>query len=86
MRHEVHFLAKYAAHVRGETLPSDAVAETYFPFISSRRFTLVEFVRELKEGILQLEFAAAAPQDVVIAPEVGACVFMCMHVCMHVLL
>ena len=46
MRREVHFLAKYAAHVRGETLPSDPVAETYFPFISSQRFTLVEFARE----------------------------------------
>ena len=41
---QVHFLAKYWADVRGESLEKDVVAEELFPFISSERFTLREFV------------------------------------------
>jgi hypothetical protein len=43
---QVHFLAKYWALVRGEELKADAIAETYFPFISSERFTLKEFIQQ----------------------------------------
>ena len=43
---QVHYLAKYWADVRGETLPEDVVAERWFPFIASERFTLREFVQQ----------------------------------------
>eukprot|EP00929_Paragymnodinium_shiwhaense_P015015 TRINITY_DN123011_c0_g1_i1.p1 TRINITY_DN123011_c0_g1~~TRINITY_DN123011_c0_g1_i1.p1 ORF type:complete len:337 (-),score=59.80 TRINITY_DN123011_c0_g1_i1:384-1394(-) len=42
---QVHFLARAQAAERGETWEKDAVAEEYFPFISSPRFTLKEFAR-----------------------------------------
>jgi len=42
---QVHFLAKYWCDVRGEEWTGDQVAEEYFPFISSPRFTLKEFAR-----------------------------------------
>jgi len=42
---QVHFLARYWATRRGEEWETDKVAEELFPFISSRRFTLKEFVR-----------------------------------------
>lgn len=40
---QVHFLARYWSAVRGETWEGDAVADKYFPFIASPRFTLREF-------------------------------------------
>jgi hypothetical protein len=40
----VHFLAKYWSDRRGERWETDKVAEEMFPFISSQRFTLKEFV------------------------------------------
>mmetsp|Transcript_8102 Transcript_8102/g.16356 ORF Transcript_8102/g.16356 Transcript_8102/m.16356 type:complete len:487 (+) Transcript_8102:93-1553(+) len=43
---QVHYLALYATKVRGEDWKGDKVAEEWFPFISSERFTLEEFVRE----------------------------------------
>jgi hypothetical protein len=45
---QVHFLAKYWASVREEDFPPDAVADEWFPFISSERFTLKEFVQQPK--------------------------------------
>jgi len=42
---QVHFLARYWASVRGDEWQTDPVAEEYFPFIASPRFTLKEFVR-----------------------------------------
>jgi hypothetical protein len=42
---QVHFLARYWQERRGETWEKDKVAEELFPFISSPRFTLKEFVR-----------------------------------------
>jgi hypothetical protein len=42
---QVHFLAKYWADRRGDKWETDKVAEELFPFISSSRFTLKEFVR-----------------------------------------
>jgi hypothetical protein len=45
---QVHFLAKYWASVRGEEFPEDLVADKLFPFISSERFTLLEFIRQPK--------------------------------------
>ena len=45
---QVHYLARYSAYVRGEQLDEDVVAEEYFPFVASERFTLAEFVREPK--------------------------------------
>lgn len=41
---QVHFLARHYSEVRGEEWESDKVAEELFPFISSSRFTLKEFV------------------------------------------
>ena len=43
---QVHFLARAAAELRGEPAGKDAVAEDYFPFIGSERFTLEAFARE----------------------------------------
>eukprot|EP00471_Norrisiella_sphaerica_P005105 CAMPEP_0184487452 /NCGR_PEP_ID=MMETSP0113_2-20130426/10122_1 /TAXON_ID=91329 /ORGANISM="Norrisiella sphaerica, Strain BC52" /LENGTH=317 /DNA_ID=CAMNT_0026869777 /DNA_START=181 /DNA_END=1131 /DNA_ORIENTATION=+ len=43
---QVHFLSKYWASVRGEKSEKDVIAEDYFPFISSERFSLEEFVRQ----------------------------------------
>ncbi|GMI15306.1 hypothetical protein TrLO_g10497 [Triparma laevis f. longispina] len=43
---QVHFLAKYAANERGLVWERDLVADWMFPWISSERFTLKEFVRE----------------------------------------
>ena len=45
---QVHYLALYATKVREEEWKGDFVAEEWFPFISSERFTLEEFVREPK--------------------------------------
>ena len=45
---QVHFLAKYWAEVRGEDFPEDVFADKLFPFISSDRFTLKEFVLQPK--------------------------------------
>ncbi len=42
---QVHFLARYWQERRGEEWEKDKVAEELFPFISSPRFTLKEFVR-----------------------------------------
>ena len=42
---QVHWLAKHWAKVRGEEWIADPVAEKYFPFIDSPRFTLKELVR-----------------------------------------
>ena len=42
---QVHFLAEYWRIVRHEPYQKDAIAEDLFPFISSKRFTLQEFVR-----------------------------------------
>ena len=41
---QVHFLARYWQERRGEEWHTDKVAEELFPFISSARFTLKEFV------------------------------------------
>ena len=43
---QVHYLALYATKIREEEWQRDKVAEEWFPFISSERFTLKEFVRE----------------------------------------
>jgi len=43
---QVHFLARYWTEVRGETWRPDVVAEEWFPFISSERFTLREFATQ----------------------------------------
>ena len=41
----MHSLARYWSEVRGEACEGDEVAEVYFPFISSPRFTLLQFAR-----------------------------------------
>ena len=43
---QVHFLSLYWSGRRGKALDRDYVAEELFPFISSERFTLEQFVRE----------------------------------------
>jgi hypothetical protein len=43
---QVHFLSEYWRVVRGEPYNKDVIAEELFPFISSKRFTLKEFVRK----------------------------------------
>ena len=43
---QVHFLAKYWASIRKEPFEKDVFADTLFPFISSERFTLRQFVQE----------------------------------------
>ena len=43
---QVHYLAKLAAEERNELWEEDVVAEKLFPFISSERFTLKEFVSQ----------------------------------------
>jgi hypothetical protein len=43
---QVHFLSLYWANIRGENLKRDPIAEYYFPFIGSKRFTLVQFLTE----------------------------------------
>ena len=43
---QVHFLARYWTEVRGEEWRTDVVAEEWFPFIASERFTLREFVTQ----------------------------------------
>jgi hypothetical protein len=43
---QVHFLAEYWRIVRGDPYDKDIIAEELFPFISSKRFTLKEFVRK----------------------------------------
>jgi len=45
---QVHFLSKFWTDVRGEDWKGDVVAEELFPFISSERFTLKEFVTQPK--------------------------------------
>eukprot|EP00596_Hydrurales_sp_CCMP1899_P006042 CAMPEP_0119051584 /NCGR_PEP_ID=MMETSP1177-20130426/73153_1 /TAXON_ID=2985 /ORGANISM="Ochromonas sp, Strain CCMP1899" /LENGTH=215 /DNA_ID=CAMNT_0007030837 /DNA_START=541 /DNA_END=1188 /DNA_ORIENTATION=+ len=45
---QVHFLSKYWAAVRGEEVEKDFFADGLFPFISSERFTLLEFVQQPK--------------------------------------
>ena len=42
---QVHFLAEYWRIQRGDEYDKDIIAEDLFPFISSPRFTLKEFVR-----------------------------------------
>jgi len=43
---QVHFLAQLKAKNRGVTPDPEPVAEEFFPFIGSERFTLEEFVRQ----------------------------------------
>jgi len=43
---QVHFLSEYWRVVRGDPYDKDIIAEELFPFISSKRFTLKEFVRK----------------------------------------
>ena len=43
---QVHFLAKHASAVRNVEWRDDVIAENLFPFISSPRFTLREFVTQ----------------------------------------
>ena len=43
---QVHFLSVYWSRVRGESPEHDPLAESWFPFIASERFTLKDFVRE----------------------------------------
>ena len=43
---QVHFLSEYWRVVRGEPYDKDVIAEELFPFISSKRFTLKEFIRK----------------------------------------
>ena len=43
---QVHYLAKHWSIVRGDEWEEDAVAEKYFPFISSPRFTLRGLLRQ----------------------------------------
>ena len=45
---QVHFLAKYWSSIRKEKFEYDVVADYLFPFISSERFTLKEFVLQPK--------------------------------------
>jgi len=45
---QVHFLSEYWRFKRGEEYDKDIIAEELFPFISSERFTLKEFVTEPK--------------------------------------
>ena len=45
---QVHFLSRYWAKRRGENYQHDVFADTLFPFISSDRFTLKEFINEPK--------------------------------------
>jgi len=42
---QVHFLAKYWAERNGQEWQEDKIAECWFPFISSPRFTLKELIR-----------------------------------------
>jgi len=42
---QVHFLAEYWRIERGDAYEKDIIAEELFPFISSPRFTLKEFIR-----------------------------------------
>eukprot|EP00566_Odontella_aurita_P019940 CAMPEP_0113594418 /NCGR_PEP_ID=MMETSP0015_2-20120614/39074_1 /TAXON_ID=2838 /ORGANISM="Odontella" /LENGTH=296 /DNA_ID=CAMNT_0000501429 /DNA_START=78 /DNA_END=968 /DNA_ORIENTATION=- /assembly_acc=CAM_ASM_000160 len=43
---QVHFLSEYWRTVRNEPYQKDVIAEELFPFISSERFTLKQFVRQ----------------------------------------
>ena len=43
---QVHFLSEYWRIVRGDPYDKDIIAEELFPFISSKRFTLKQFVRK----------------------------------------
>lgn len=43
---QVHFLSEYWRVVRNEPYQKDVIAEELFPFISSERFTLKQFVRQ----------------------------------------
>lgn len=43
---QVHYLSEYWRVKRGEAYDKDIIAEELFPFISSQRFTLKEFVLE----------------------------------------
>lgn len=43
---QVHFLSEYWRIVRGDPYNKDMIAEELFPFISSKRFTLKQFVRK----------------------------------------
>ena len=43
---QVHFLSEYWRLKRGESYDKDIIAEDLFPFISSQRFTLKEFVTQ----------------------------------------
>jgi len=45
---QVHFLSEFWRIKRGEEYDKDIIAEELFPFISSERFTLKEFVTEPK--------------------------------------
>jgi hypothetical protein len=45
---QVHFLSEFWRIKRGEEDDKDIIAEELFPFISSERFTLKEFVTEPK--------------------------------------
>ena len=43
---QVHYLAEYWRVTRGDPYDKDIIAEELFPFISSQRFTLKEFVTQ----------------------------------------
>jgi len=43
---QVHFLSEYWRIVRGDPYDKDIIAEELFPFISSKRFTLKQFIRK----------------------------------------
>lgn len=43
---QVHFLSEYWRVVRGDPYNKDVIAEELFPFISSKRFTLKQFLRK----------------------------------------
>lgn len=45
---QVHYLSEYWRVVRGDPYEKDVIAEHLFPFISSERFTLKEFVLQPK--------------------------------------
>ncbi|GFH60591.1 hypothetical protein CTEN210_17067 [Chaetoceros tenuissimus] len=45
---QVHYLSEYWRVVRGDPYEKDVIAEDLFPFISSERFTLKEFVLQPK--------------------------------------
>ena len=45
---QVHYLARYWAKRRNDGFQEDLFADTLFPFISSERFTLKEFINEPK--------------------------------------